>query len=132
MNLIEDGVHTDNFEVFIQQHNVIFFDFWAKWCEPCKQFADVFAKVATQCPEIMFVKINIEQESALAELFNIRSIPHLMVFKEGIAIYSEAGSMPESALLDLVNQALAVDVSELSKELAAKNQQALQDTDETQ
>lgn len=100
-------------EALILQHDIIFVDFWATWCAPCRQFGIVFEQVASKHTGVVFAKINIEEEQALAETFNIRSIPHLMVFKQGIAIYSEAGSMPESALTELVQQALAADVSQI-------------------
>lgn len=111
------AVGQDEFESLIKDNDVVFIDFWAVWCAPCKQFATVYERVAANHPEILFAKINIEQESELAEAFNIRSIPHLMVFKQGIAIYSEAGSMPESTLKELVQQALDVDVTSIREQL---------------
>lgn len=102
-----------NFEQFIEDNQLVFIDFWAEWCAPCKEFARVYELVAEQNPTIKFAKINIEKETELADVFQIRSIPHLMVFKEGIIIYSEAGSMPESVLKDLVDQAIKADVSEI-------------------
>ena len=110
-------VITDEFESLIEQNEVVFIDFWATWCAPCKQFAVIYDRVATLNPSVTFASINIENEPDLAETFNIRSIPHLMVFKQGIAIYSEAGSMPESTLKELVEQALAADVSAIRKQL---------------
>ena len=111
------AVTGDVFEVFIEEHPVVFVDFWATWCAPCKQFASVYERVAASNPNVTFASINIEHESELAEAFNIRSIPHLMVFKQGIAIYSEAGSMPESTLKELVEQALDADVSAIREQL---------------
>lgn len=93
--------------------DIVFVDFWADWCAPCKQFGIIYERVALAHPEITFVSVNVEQEKELSETFEIRSIPHLVVFKQGIVVYSESGSMPESALNDMVQQALAVDVSAL-------------------
>lgn len=107
----------DNFEAVIQKHELVFIDFWASWCAPCKQFAEIYKRVATVHPDILFATINIEEEMELAETFHIRSIPHIMVFKQGIAIYSEAGSMPESTLQELVEQAKEADVSRIRAEL---------------
>ncbi len=104
-------------EPLITQGGIVFVDFWAKWCAPCRQFAPVFERVATQYENISFVSIDVEQEAALAELFQIRSIPHLMVFKSSVAIYSESGTLPESVLHELVTQALNVDVSDVLKEI---------------
>ncbi|WED44109.1 thioredoxin family protein [Legionella cardiaca] len=106
-------LQTAEFEEFIEKNSLVFIDFWAEWCAPCKEFARVYEKVAEQNPTVKFAKVNIEKETELADIFQIRSIPHLMVFKEGIAIYSEAGSMPESIFKDLVQQAINVDVSEI-------------------
>lgn len=111
------AVASDEFETLIQNNELVFIDFWAVWCAPCKQFASVFEHVAELNPDVTFAKINIENEAELAESFNIRSIPHLMVFKQGIAIYSEAGSMPESTLKELVEQAKEADVSAIRDQL---------------
>ncbi len=107
----------DAFESFINENEIVFIDFWAEWCAPCKQFATVYEKVADQFPMIRFVKVNIEEQQELADFFEIRSIPHLMVFKEGIVIYSEAGSMPESTLKELAQQALDADVSDIRAQI---------------
>lgn len=104
-------------EALITQGEIVFVDFWAKWCAPCRQFAPIFERVAEQYDTIVFASIDVEQEAALAELFQIRSIPHLMVFKSGVAIYSESGTLPESVLHELASQALDVDVSGVLKEI---------------
>ena len=111
------SVKNTEFELLITDNEIVFVDFWAVWCAPCKQFAHVYEKVAAAYENVMFAKINIEEEQELAEMFQIRSIPHLMVFKQGIAIYSEAGSMPESTLKELVEQAIEADVSQIRKQL---------------
>lgn len=114
---VVEAITTDQFEGLIQKNELIFIDFWAEWCAPCKQFATVYERVAQLHEKIKFVKINIEHEHELAETFQIRSIPHLMVFKQGIVIYSESGSMPESTLKELVQQALDADVSKIREQL---------------
>lgn len=111
------SINSHEWEACIQNNDVVFLDFWASWCAPCKVFAKTFETVAQHYPHILFAKVNIEQETQLAELFHIQSIPHLMVFKQGIAIYSEAGSMPESTLKELVQQAIDVDVSGIREQL---------------
>ena len=105
------------FESIINDNEIVFIDFWAEWCAPCKQFAKVYEQVSDLYPMIKFVKVNIEEQQELADLFEIRSIPHLMVFKEGIVIYSDAGSMPESTLKELAQQALDADVSEIRAQI---------------
>lgn len=108
---------TSEFESLINDHELVFIDFWAEWCAPCKQFSRVYEQVADQFPSIIFATVNIEEQKELADVFEIRSIPHLMVFKEGIVIYSEAGSMPESTLKELAQQALDADISEIRKQI---------------
>lgn len=115
------AIKADTFESLLQENPIVFIDFWAAWCAPCKQFAHIYEHVASKYPNICFASVNIEEETELSDLFQIRSIPHLMVFKQGIAIYSESGSMPESTLLELVEQALIADVSSILDEL--KNEQ---------
>jgi thioredoxin 1 len=107
----------EQFELVLRENEIVIIDFWAVWCAPCRTFSQVYEKVAAQYENIVFAKVNIENEPELAEAFHIRSIPHLMVFKKGIAIYSESGSMPESTLKELVQQALDADVSGIKAHL---------------
>lgn len=111
------ALNSASFETLLGQGGIIFVDFWAKWCAPCRQFTPVFERVAEQYENIVFASVDVEKETELADLFQIRSIPHLMVFKSGIAIYSESGTLPESVLHELAAQALNVDVSGILKEL---------------
>jgi thioredoxin 1 len=115
------SVTTSQFEEIVETNQLVFVDFWAEWCAPCRSFAHVYDKIAKKYPNITFAKINIEQEADLAEMFQIRSIPHLMVFKEGIAIYSESGNMPESTLTELVQQAITADLAAI-REAALKDE----------
>jgi len=118
--MLIDISSTDHLEELLGKHELVFVDFWAEWCAPCKQFAKVYEQVANDNPQVLFAQLNIEQHAELAETFQIRSIPHLMIFKEQIAIYSESGSMPESALKELLEQAIDVDVSEIRAKLDAE------------
>lgn len=115
------NITSAQFESLIDDNELVFVDFWAAWCAPCKQFSHIYEVVAEQFPSIVFAKVNIEEQQELADLFEIRSIPHLMVLKKGIIIYSDAGSMPESTLKELAQQALDVDVSEIDTEVNEKN-----------
>ena len=107
------AITSSDFDELLKTDAIVFVDFWATWCAPCMQFSPVYEKVAKAYPGIVFASVDIEKEPSFAEIFSIRSIPHLMVFKEGIAIYSESGSMPESTLKELATQALSVDVSSI-------------------
>ncbi len=111
------SIKGEQFEALIADNEIVIVDFWAIWCAPCKQFGHVYERVASLYENVVFAKVNLEEESELADIFQIRSIPHLMVFKQGIVIYSEAGSMPESTLKELVQQALDADVSEIKAQL---------------
>ncbi len=104
-------------ESLINEEGILFVDFWAPWCAPCKQFSDIYERVASLHEGVVFATINIAEEQECADAFNIQSIPHLMVCKQGIVIYSEAGSMPQSTLSDLVQQALVADVTGIRAQL---------------
>lgn len=110
-------LNTKNFTDFIDNNTVAVVDFWAEWCAPCLAFANTYEKVAGQYDEVKFGKVDIQEFPQLAELFQIKSIPHLIIFKEGIAIYSESGSIPESTFTSLIEQAISIDVSEVKKKI---------------
>lgn len=115
-------LHGDQFEMLVQKNRIIFIEFWATWCVPCKQFAQIYERVATHYSQIIFAKVNVEQEKEFAEIFQIRSIPHVMIFKDGIAIYSEAGVIPESTLRELAQQSIDADVSSIRAQLVDDQQ----------
>lgn len=110
------SIEGNQLETIIEKNEIVFIDFWAPWCAPCKQFSKNFERVALETADMTFATMNIENESVLAEFLEIRSIPHLMVFKRGVLIYSESGSLPESSLRELVAQARSADVSELNEQ----------------
>ncbi len=108
-----------DFEQAIQPDKTVIIDFWAPWCGPCRSFAPTFAAVAEKHPDIVFAKVNTEQEEALAAAFNIRSIPTLMVFREQVMLYNQAGALPAASLEQLITQIRAIDMAEVHKEIAA-------------
>ncbi len=107
-----------NFEERVLANDIAILDFWAPWCGPCKQFAPIFEKVAAENPDILFGKVNTEEEQALAGQFQIRSIPTIMILREGIGIFQQAGMLPEEALKDLIEQVRKLDMDEVRKEVA--------------
>ena len=107
----------ETFEDTIVNNDTVIVDFWAEWCGPCKMFAPTFEKVSAEHPEIVFAKVDTEDQQELAGYFNIRSIPTLMIFRDQIGIYSQPGALPEPAFRDLIGQAMALDMDEVRKEI---------------
>lgn len=110
----------DNFEEVINKGGIVLVDFWATWCGPCRAFAPIFEKASETYPDIVFGKVDTDAEQALAGAFQIRSIPTLMIFRDQIGIFSQAGALPASALEDLIGQVQKLDMDEVRKELEAQ------------
>jgi len=108
----------ENFEETVNNNPFVIIDFWAPWCGPCKSFAPTYEKVSEEFPDIVFAKVNTEEEQELAMHFQIRSIPTLMIFRDQIIIYAEAGALPEGPFRQLVEQAQALDMDEVRKQIA--------------
>ena len=109
-----------NFDETIANNEIVFIDFWAPWCGPCLQFAPTFKETSEKVDGVAFAKINTEDEQALGAHFSIRSIPTLMIFREGIGIFSQPGSISGKDLEDLLEKAKAIDMDEVRKELEAQ------------
>ena len=116
----------DNFKDTINNNYIVIVDFWAEWCGPCKSFGPTFEAASEKYPEIAFAKVNTEEEREMAAGFNIRSIPTLMVFREQVILYAEAGALPASALDQLVEQVKGLDMEAIKAEIAAEEQQQQQ------
>ena len=113
-----------NFEDTISNNDIVLIDFWAPWCGPCRSFAPIYEQVSQKYPAVLFAKVNTDQEQALAGNFNIRSIPTLMIFREQIIIFSQAGSLPASALEEVINKALDLDMDMVREEISKQQEQA--------
>lgn len=111
-----------NFEDTISNNDLVLIDFWAPWCGPCRSFAPIYEQVSQKYPAVLFAKVNTDQEQALAGNFNIRSIPTLMIFREQIIIFSQAGSLPASALEGVIKKALELDMDMVREEMAKQEQ----------
>lgn len=109
-----------NFEEVVTGNNMVIVDFWAPWCGPCKSFGPVFEQMSEKFPNVVFAKVNTEVEQEIGRDFNIRSIPTLMVFRENVIIYSEAGALPASGLEQLLDQAQKLDMVDVHKQIAAQ------------
>ena len=94
-------------------------DWWAPWCGPCRAFAPVFERVSEQTPDVVFGKINTDEEQGLAAAFEITAIPTLMIFREGILLFAQPGVVSADALASLLEQVKALDMDEVRRKLAA-------------
>ena len=110
----------ETFAESINDHPFAVIDFWAPWCAPCRAFAPVFAAAAVKYPDVRFAKVNTEEQQQLAGHFNIRSIPTLMIFRDNIIVFAEAGALPASALDQVLTAAKALDMAAVRREIAAQ------------
>lgn len=112
----------DNFNEIVGGNSTVIIDFWASWCGPCRRFAPTFESASEDNADIVFAKVNTEEQQELAAYFQIRSIPTLMVFRDQIGIFQQAGALPESAFTDLIKQIREVDMDDVRRKLAEQEQ----------
>jgi len=108
----------ENFEEIVTTNDLVIVDFWAPWCGPCKGFAPVFEAASNQHEDVVFAKVNTDDEQELAGHFSIRSIPTLMVFREKVILFSQPGALPAAGLESVISQAKAVDMVQVHKDIA--------------
>jgi thioredoxin len=113
----------DNFEHTVKENAMVIIDVWAPWCGPCRGFAPVYEKASEQHPDVVFGKVNTDQEQELAAGFGIRSIPTLMVFREKVILFQEPGALPANALEQVITQAKSLDMAKVHQEIAAQPSQ---------
>ena len=117
----------DNFEKTVNENPMVIVDFWAPWCGPCRGFAPVYEKASEAHSDVVFAKVNTDEEQEIAGHFNIRSIPTLMVFREKVILFQQAGALPGSALEQVIAQAKSIDMAKVHAEVAGQNQAQEQD-----
>ena len=108
----------ENFEQTVSADGIVLVDFWATWCGPCRQFGPVFEEASEKHPDIVFGKIDTDDQQQLAMAAQITSIPTLMVFRDGIVVFRQSGALPLSALEDLISQVQNLDMDEVRKQIA--------------
>jgi thioredoxin 1 len=110
----------DNFEQTIEEKDFVIVDFWAPWCGPCRSFAPVYEKVSEDHEDILFAKVNTEQEQEIAAHFQIRSIPTLMIFREQVIIFAQPGALPEGSFRQLLEKAKDLDMVEVRRQIESQ------------
>ncbi|MBF0094209.1 MAG: thioredoxin [Alphaproteobacteria bacterium] len=111
-------LNQDNFEQTIDDNDIVLIDFWADWCGPCKSFGPVFEKASEKHTDIVFAKCDTDREQDLAGQFGIRSIPTLAIFRERVLLFSQPGSLPATALDEIIGQVRALDMAEVHAKIA--------------
>ncbi len=117
-------ITSENFSSILENNDIIFLDFWAEWCGPCRGFAPIYEAAAEANPDIVFGKIDTEAQQELAGTFQIRSIPTIAAIREGVMVFRESGALPASSLDQVIDGVRRLDMAEVRAEIAA--QQAAQ------
>jgi thioredoxin len=113
----------DNFEQVVTSNDIVIVDFWAPWCGPCRSFAPVYEEISEKHPDVVFAKINSEEEQEVAGYFQIRSVPTLMVFRDKVVLFSQPGALPAAHLEELIGKIKEVDMAQVHKEIAEQEEQ---------
>ncbi|MEV8453251.1 thioredoxin [Streptomyces sp. NPDC052095] len=114
----------ENFDEVVSGNDFVLIDFWASWCGPCRQFSPVYEAASERHDDVVFAKVNTEEQQELAAAFEIRSIPTLMIVRENVAVFAQPGALPEAALEDVIGQARKLDMDEVRKSIEEDKGQA--------
>ena len=120
------AVKTDEFDGVVTSNDIVLVDFWAPWCGPCRGFAPVYEKASETHADVVFAKVNTDEQQELAGAFGIRSIPTLMVFREKVILFQQAGALPGQALEQVITQAKTIDMAKVHAEIEGQKQGAQQ------
>ncbi len=113
-----------NFKEVVERDGIVLIDWWAPWCGPCRVFGPTYEKVAQKHPDLTFGKVDTEAQPDLAGAFDIRSIPTLMILRDKVLLFSQAGALAEAALEDLIRQVRGLDMEKVRAEIAAQEKKA--------
>ena len=108
-----------NFESQVKKGGILFIDLWAQWCPPCRAFGPIYEAAAQKYPDIVFAKVNTDEQPELSTLFEVQAIPTLAVFREGVLLFSEAGALPAKALEGLIEKVRELDMDQVRKDIEA-------------
>ena len=114
----------ENFEKTVNESPIVIVDFWAPWCGPCKGFAPVYEQASEAHPEVVFAKVNTDEQQELAGAFGIRSIPTLMVFRDKVILFQQAGALPRTALDQVITQAKSLDMTKVQEEIGKQSNES--------
>ncbi len=121
----------ENLESTVRDNDIVIVDFWAEWCGPCKSFAPTYEKVSESHTDIVFAKVNIEEQQEIAQTFGIRSIPTLAIFREQTLIMLEAGAMAESTLEQAIEKVRSLDMDQVREDLKQRAEESQQQEQQT-